>query len=92
MTDQPKTDRGHGVTHGHGADGDPATPILTRTQLKRLAQDVLLTGVMNQLSYWEPRDDGLKMSPEKLEEFRVILKQQADRLARLFGYEEAWRN
>lgn len=71
---------------------DPMKPLHTKTQLRRLAQDVLLTGVMNSLSYWQPRDDGLEMSPEKLEEFQEILKQQADRLARLFGYEEAWRN
>jgi hypothetical protein len=68
------------------------TPIRTRTDLKRLAQDTLMTGIANQLSYWKPQDEGIEMTPEKLEEFQEIMKREADRVARMFGYEEAWRN
>lgn len=50
-------------------------------------------GIGNVLGYWSERDPRLA---EDLgitdEEFHEILVQQADRVARLLGYEQAWSN
>lgn len=61
-------------------------------ELRRKAQDVLLQGVANQLGYYDPKDFDERYTPEEEEELRAEMKRQADRIARMFGYEESWSN
>lgn len=63
----------------------------TRTQIKEMAQQVIMDHVAKALGYYDPAEYGDVMTPEEAEEFRTVLKAQADRVARLMGYEEAWR-
>jgi hypothetical protein len=65
---------------------------LTRTELKTKAQEVLMTGIANQLGYWNPEDWDEPRVAEQLDEFREIMKREADRVAKLFGYDESWSN
>ena len=65
---------------------------LTRTQLKEHAQEVLMQGIANQLGYYDPGDDAREIPREQREEFRAVMQREADRAARLFGYEKAWSN
>lgn len=65
---------------------------LNRAQLKEEAREVLMQGIANQLGYYEPSDDGRQIPQEQLEEFRAAMQREADRVARLFGYEKAWSN
>ncbi|RCH68740.1 hypothetical protein DT019_08685 [Streptomyces sp. SDr-06] len=67
-------------------------PKMTRTELKRKAQDALMNGIANTLGYYDPRDCGVEMTEAELAEFREIIQREADRVARLFGYESAWSN
>lgn len=68
-------------------------PKATKTQVKQRAQEELMHGIGNVLGYVLEQQPRL---PEELgiseEEFMDILKAQADRVARMFGYEEAWGN
>ena len=70
---------------------------MTRTEMKRFAQDELLHGVSVVLGYFE--EDPAKCPAgwdqwpeEKRDEYRSIIKREGDRVAKLFGYEEAWRS
>ncbi|MGI5347012.1 hypothetical protein ACQEU8_02315 [Streptomyces sp. CA-250714] len=64
----------------------------TRTELKQMAQDVLMQGIANQLGYYDPNDYGESMTDAERDEFREIMQREADRVAKLFGYESAWSN
>jgi hypothetical protein len=64
----------------------------TRTELKRLAQEALMQGIANQLGYYDPNDFGDEMTDEERDELRQVMQREADRVARLFGYESAWSN
>lgn len=59
---------------------------------KEAAQGALMHGIGNVLGYWHehPPFDG--MTAEEKAEFGRILMQQADRVAKLLGFEEAWCN
>lgn len=65
---------------------------LTRTQLKEHARKALMTGIANQLGYYDPNDYGHEFTEEQKDELHQVMKREADRVARLLGYEEAWAN
>jgi len=68
---------------------------MNRTEMKREAQDALMHGIANVLGYFQENntpegwDD---WSEEKRDEYRAIMQREADRVARMFGYESAWSN
>lgn len=64
----------------------------TRTGKKQRAQEILMHGIAYALGYWTEQNpfDAEVMTEEEQDEFRQILQQQADRVAKLFGYEYAW--
>jgi len=65
----------------------------TEIKIKRKAQEEIMHGIGNVLGYWSERDPGLARDLGITdEEFHEILVQQADRVARLLGYERAWSN
>lgn len=65
----------------------------TKTEKKLAAQDMIMHGVGNVLGYWEGTDEPWEgMTEEDKEEFHAVLREQADRVARLFGFESAWNN
>ncbi|MFI9202649.1 hypothetical protein [Streptomyces sp. NPDC053048] len=61
---------------------------LTRTELKKKAQDEIMHMISMVWHHW--RDTGTEIPSGQREEFDAILKREADRAARLYGYEEAW--
>lgn len=63
---------------------------LNRTQLKQHAQEVIMHGVANQLGYYNPDDDAREIPQNQRDEFRAVMQREADRVARLLGYEKAW--
>ncbi len=65
---------------------------LSRTELKHLAQETLMHGIGNQLGYWNPAEHNKSVPKEQLEELGEVMQREADRVARLFGYEKSWRN
>ncbi|MGK5530842.1 hypothetical protein [Streptomyces sp. URMC 129] len=65
---------------------------LTRAELKEQAREVLLHGIANQLGYYNPDDDAREIPEGQRDEFQAVMKREADRVARLFGYEKAWVN
>lgn len=68
-----------------------ATPrTRTRTEIKHMAQECLMDHVAKALGYYNPTEYGDVMTPEEEEEFRTVLKVQADRVAKLLGYGESW--
>ncbi len=64
---------------------------MNRTDMKLLAQDALMHGIGNVLGYERPSDfeDWPK---EQQEAYREIMQREANRLAKVFGYGEAWAN
>jgi hypothetical protein len=65
---------------------------LNRTQLKVHAQEVLMHGIGNMLGYYDPSDDARPIPDDQRDEFKAIMRREADRVARLLGFEEAWSN
>lgn len=71
------------------------TKLKTRTAKKEWAQNELMHGMANVLGYWtehlseEERDS---LGEDGIVELRALLQQQADRVAKIFGYEQAWSN
>jgi hypothetical protein len=65
---------------------------LSRTKLKLIAQDALMQGIANQLGYWNPEDCAEEIPESQRDELDQIMKREADRVARMFGFEEAWIN
>ncbi|MYX26067.1 hypothetical protein GTY75_05185 [Streptomyces sp. SID8381] len=65
---------------------------LSRTKLKEIAQDALMQGIGNQLGYWKPEDYDEPIPENQRDELREVMQREADRVARLFGYEKAWSN
>ncbi|MEU7096071.1 hypothetical protein [Kitasatospora aureofaciens] len=64
---------------------------LTRTDLKKTAQNALMHGIGNVLGYDKPHDFD-EWSEKDQEAYREILQREADRVAKLFGYDKAWSN
>ena len=64
---------------------------MTRKEMKYKAQDALMHGIGNILGYDEPSgwDD---WTEKEREEYREILQHEADRVAKLFGFDRAWGN
>jgi hypothetical protein len=64
----------------------------TKTGLKQEAQDILMHGLATAMGYWTEQHVLLanQMTEAEQLEFGRILLQQADRVAHLFGYEQAW--
>lgn len=71
------------------------------------AREMLMHGIANVLGYWRERDanpfgqikitsGGVRgprsLTDEEAEEFGLMLQREADRIAKLFGYDEAWSN
>jgi hypothetical protein len=70
-----------------------SSELRTKTGRKLEAQALLMHGIGNVLGYWQENDNillALDNDPERIEEFRAILRREADRLAKLFGYAHAW--
>ena len=64
---------------------------MTRTEMKHTAQDALMHGIGNVLGYARP--DGFDdWPPAQQEKYRAIMQREADRVAKMFGYEKAWSN
>lgn len=63
----------------------------SRPEIKAMVQDVIMDHVAKALSYYNPDDYGKALSAEDTEHFHLVMKREADRVARLMGYEEAWR-
>ncbi|MGW1231417.1 hypothetical protein [Streptomyces californicus] len=64
----------------------------TKTELKGLAQMALLQGIATQLGSWAPEECDKGVPPEQMDELYGIMTREANRVAKLFGYEEAWVN
>lgn len=80
---------------GANPDSDRHVPEvfrLSRTELKHHAQEVLMHGIGNQLGYYNPDDDKRPIPTDQRDEFQQIMRREADRVARLLGYEKAWTN
>lgn len=69
---------------------------MNRRKMKDQAQKQLLHGIANVIGYAEEQDYGFddwhEWSEADRDAFRVILQREADRVAKLFGYEKAWTN
>ena len=65
---------------------------LTRTQLKEHAREALMQGIANQLGYYDPNDFGYEYTEEQKDALRAVMGREANRVARLLGFEEAWAN
>ena len=67
----------------------------SKREAKEAAQKMLMHGIGNVLGYWH-EDLNNAREAEALgltqEEFGQVLMAQADRVARLLGFEEAWCN
>ena len=61
---------------------------MNKTQIKELAQDLILQNVA--VAYYKVEAMGLDadLPPDELEALNRQLRQQGDRVARLFGYRE----
>lgn len=67
----------------------------SKREAKCLAQDLLMHGIGNVLGYWMEDVLDTRHVAElgyTNEEFGAILLAQADRVAKLFGFDEAWSN
>lgn len=62
----------------------------TVTAKKQAAQAELMHGIGKVLGYWVESPPFADMTEEEEAEFHALLLQQADRVAKMFGYEEAW--
>jgi hypothetical protein len=64
----------------------------SKTEQKLEAQDMLMHGIGNVLGYWNECPPFEDMTEQEIAEFHAILKREADRVAKMFGYDEAWTN
>lgn len=68
---------------------------MSKRAAKEAAQEMLMHGIGNVLGYWA-EDQGNRAMMRELglseEEFNATLQQQADRVARLLGFDSAWSN
>lgn len=62
----------------------------THTEIKHMAQEAIMDHVAKMLGYHDLSEYGESLNVEDHEAFTAELKKQADRVARLMGYEEAW--
>lgn len=67
--------------------------LRTKTGRKQRAQLILMHGIAVAQGYWHEQDPYVYEAlgtEEAQDEFARVLAEQADRVARLFGYDEAW--
>lgn len=63
---------------------------MTKAQAKRKAQDLILEQLAK-IGYGDEYEDFIQeVSPDNPDEAVEILKSQMDRVAKMFGYGEAW--
>lgn len=63
---------------------------MTKTAAKRKAQDLILDQLAK-IGYGDEYEDFIQeVSPDNPDEAAEILKSQMDRVAKMFGYGEAW--
>jgi hypothetical protein len=70
-----------------------ATQAKTRTEKKQFVQDVLMDGLSISLGYWTEKlsdSDRDALGEDGLAELQVLMQEQANRVAKMFGYEKAW--
>lgn len=67
---------------------------MSKREVREAAQEMLMAdGIANVLGYWYEKHPTLTSDLGVTEEeFRAELQKQADRVARLLGYEAAWGN
>lgn len=66
---------------------------LTRTELKQKAQETIAYMVSTAFTYANESDMcGEEIPAEQWDEFWSVLEHQADRAARLMGYEKHWKS
>lgn len=69
------------------------TEAKTRTDKKMYAQQELMDGLSKVLGYWQENlsnDDIEALGQDGIDEINKLMWQQADRVAKLLGYEKAW--
>jgi hypothetical protein len=67
--------------------------LKTRTDKKEWAQDMLLDGISKVLGYWQENMSDAErelLSVADVNEIHDLMQAQADRVAKLFGYDGAW--
>lgn len=70
-----------------------ATQAKTRTEKKQFVQDKLMDGLSLTLGYWQERltdDEREVLGEDGLAELQALMQEQANRVARMFGFEKAW--
>lgn len=79
-----------------GQDHSRKGAVVTQKRAaKQKAQELLMHGIGNVLGYWSEDDNNqrdIKALGLSEEEFGDLLVAQADRVAHMFGYENAWSN
>lgn len=70
-------------------------PRTSRTAAKHAAQVIIMDGIAKTIGYWAESGSGMvpgwnDWTPEEQGEFQALVKAQADRLAKVFGYDQAW--
>lgn len=79
--------------HIAAKDKELRVKLSTKTGRKEHAQDMLMHGIATVLGYWTesyPHEVDALDTDESRAEFGATLQQQADRVAKMFGYERAW--
>lgn len=67
--------------------------LTTATDRKEWAQDMLLDGISKVLGYWQENLTDAErelLSVDDVNALHEIMQGQADRAAKLFGYDKAW--
>ena len=65
----------------------------SRTTPKQKAREILMDNVSIALGYWTEQDSVVdQMTDGEIELVKAQLQKQADRVAKLLGYEEAWHS
>jgi hypothetical protein len=70
-------------------------PRSSKVKAVHTAQDILMNGIAKTLGYWAENGDDLipgwyNWTAEEKAVFQEIVKAQADRVAKVFGYDKAW--
>jgi len=68
---------------------------MTRTEMKLDVQHSLMQGIANVLGYFAENRAPIgwnDWSEEQQNEYRAVMQREADRVAKLFGFESAWSN
>lgn len=67
--------------------------VASKREAKEKAQEMIMHGIGNVLGYWSESNPGVAAELGLTDaEFHAVLVAQADRVAKLLGYERAWSN